>query len=100
MHKGKDIARPSRLDILAADNGTVTFAGWSGGYGNKVKITHNNGYKTTYSHMKPLSVQTGQTVSKGTQIGVMGETGNSTGVHLHIELYKNGQLKDFLQYIK
>lgn len=99
-HKGTDIARPSKLDILAADNGTVTFAGWSGGYGNKIEITHNNGYKTTYSHMKSLSVQTGETVVKGTQIGVMGATGNSTGIHLHIELFKNGQLKDFLQYAK
>lgn len=99
LHKGTDIARPSDLSILSADNGTVTFAGWNGGYGNKIEISHNNGYKTIYAHLNSISVNVGQTVEKGSKIGIMGTTGDSTGVHLHIELYKNGQLKNFLDYV-
>ncbi|WP_226038275.1 M23 family metallopeptidase [Aquibacillus saliphilus] len=90
-HKGMDIAGVSNRSILAADNGVVESAGWdSGGYGNKVVINHNNGYKTIYAHLSSLSVSSGQTVTKGSKLGVMGSTGNSTGVHLHIEVYKNG----------
>ncbi|KAB8136833.1 M23 family metallopeptidase [Gracilibacillus oryzae] len=92
-HKGIDIARPSGRSILAADNGTVVEAGYnSGGYGNKIVIDHNNGYRTVYAHMSSISVSVGQTVEKGSTIGVMGSTGNSTGVHLHFEVHKNGSL--------
>lgn len=99
MHKGTDIARPRNLSILAADNGIVTFAGWDGGYGNKIVINHNNGFKTIYAHLRSIDVKVGQTVARGSTIGIMGTTGNSTGVHLHIELYKNGRLKNFLDYV-
>ncbi|MDF2558290.1 MAG: peptidase [Bacillales bacterium] len=98
-HKGLDIARPSNYTIKAADNGTVTFAGWDSGYGNKIEINHNNGLKTVYAHLKSLSVSSGQVVSKGQQIGVMGSTGNSTGVHLHFEVYENGALRNPLNYV-
>ncbi|WP_407268507.1 peptidoglycan DD-metalloendopeptidase family protein [Radiobacillus sp. PE A8.2] len=98
IHKGTDIAGVSDRSILAADNGTVTFTGWDGGYGNKIVIDHNNGYKTIYAHLQSINVKPGQTVAKGTKMGVMGTTGNSTGVHLHIELYKNGRLKDLQDY--
>lgn len=92
-HKGIDIARPANRTIKAADNGTVVQAGWdSGGYGNRIVISHNNGYKTTYSHLNSIKVRVGQVVSKGQSIGIMGRTGNSTGVHLHFEVYKNGGL--------
>ncbi|MFB4168788.1 peptidoglycan DD-metalloendopeptidase family protein [Virgibacillus sp. JSM 102003] len=95
MHKGMDIAQPSNRSILAADNGTVVSAGWdSGGYGNKIVINHNNGMKTIYAHLSSISVSPGQTVEKGSKIGVMGTTGNSTGVHLHFEVYKNGSLEN------
>lgn len=94
MHKGMDIAQPSSPTILAADNGTVVSAGWdSGGYGNKIIINHNNGMRTVYAHLSSISVSPGQTVEKGQKIGVMGSTGNSTGVHLHFELYKDGSLQ-------
>lgn len=99
IHKGTDIARPERLDILAADNGTVVFAGWDGNYGNKIVVSHNNGYKTIYAHLESIDVTSGQVVEKGRKMGVMGTTGLSTGVHLHIELYKDGVLKDFLKYV-
>ncbi|GAA0334761.1 hypothetical protein GCM10008967_26960 [Bacillus carboniphilus] len=99
MHKGIDIARPYDRTIKASDNGVVVEAGWDGGYGNKVVINHNNGYKTVYAHLSSISVSVGQTVPKGSKIGVMGSTGNSTGVHLHFEIYQNGKLKNPLDYI-
>jgi murein DD-endopeptidase MepM/ murein hydrolase activator NlpD len=95
LHKGIDIARPSNPTIKAADNGVVTFAGWdSGGYGNKVIINHQNGFTTLYGHMSSISVSVGQTVSKGQAIGIMGATGDATGVHLHFEVSKNGALQN------
>ena len=95
FHRGIDIARPSNKSILAADNGTVTSAGWDGsGYGNKVTINHNNGITTLYAHLSSIDVKVGQTVSQGQKIGVMGSTGNSTGVHLHFEILQNGKLKN------
>lgn len=90
MHKGIDIARPSSYSILASDNGVVTAAGWDGTYGNRIIIAHNNGYETLYAHLSSIDVSVGQTVPKGTKIGVMGSTGRSTGVHLHFEVFKNG----------
>jgi len=98
LHKGIDIARPSNLAIKAADNGTVVEAGYSGGFGNKITINHNNGMKTIYAHLSSIDVRVGQTVTKGQQIGVMGSTGNSTGTHLHFEVYVNGSLKNPLDY--
>ncbi|MGG0717551.1 M23 family metallopeptidase [Robertmurraya massiliosenegalensis] len=100
LHKGIDIARPSDRTIKASDNGIVKSAGWSGGYGNKVVINHQNGYETVYAHLSSIDVEVGQTVSKGMKIGVMGSTGNSTGVHLHFEIYKNGNLENPLNYLK
>lgn len=99
LHKGIDIARPSDRTIKAADNGVVTSAGYSSSYGYKVEIDHQNGYRTLYAHLDSLSVKTGETVTKGSKLGDMGSTGNSTGVHLHFELYKDGQLKNPLDYI-
>ncbi|MEH7414028.1 M23 family metallopeptidase [Neobacillus drentensis] len=99
MHKGIDIARPSNKTIKAADNGVVVFAGWSNGYGNKIIIDHHNGFRTLYGHMSSLNVKAGQTVSKGTAIGIMGATGDATGVHLHFEVYKNGSLVNPLSYL-
>jgi murein DD-endopeptidase MepM/ murein hydrolase activator NlpD len=100
MHKGIDIARPSDRTIKAADNGVVVSAGWGGGYGNKIVIDHRNGYRTLYGHMSSLKVKVGQTVSKGTAIGIMGATGDATGVHLHFEVYKNGSLVNPLSYLR
>lgn len=98
-HKGIDIVRPSNRAILAADNGTVTYAGWMNGYGYTVKINHNNGYRTLYGHLASLDVSQGQTVAKGDKIGVMGSTGRSTGIHLHFELHKNGEIRNPVNYL-
>jgi murein DD-endopeptidase MepM/ murein hydrolase activator NlpD len=99
-HKGIDIARPSNRTIKAADNGKVVSAGYDGGYGNKIVIDHQNGLRTVYAHLDSISVSVGQTVSQGSAIGVMGSTGNSTGVHLHFEVYKNGALQNPANYLK
>ncbi|KMJ60420.1 peptidase M23 [Bacillus sp. LL01] len=99
MHKGIDIARPSDRTIKAADNGVVESAGWDGGYGNKIVINHQNGMKTTYAHLDSMSVSVGETVSRGSKIGVMGTTGQSTGIHLHFEVHQDGKLKDPMQYL-
>ncbi|WP_210367607.1 peptidoglycan DD-metalloendopeptidase family protein [Bacillus sp. REN3] len=100
MHKGIDIARPSNHTIKAADNGVVVSAGYDGGYGNKVVIDHRNGYRTVYAHLASISVSAGQTVQGGSKIGVMGRTGDSTGVHLHFEVYQNGKLIDPLTKLR
>lgn len=98
-HKGIDIARPSNRTIKAADNGKVVSAGYDGGYGNKIVIDHQNGLRTVYAHLESIGVSVGQTVSQGSAIGVMGSTGDSTGVHLHFEVYKNGALQNPLSYV-
>ena len=98
IHKGIDIARPSNYTIKAADHGIVVSAGWDGGYGNKVVIDHQNGYRTVYAHLKSIGVSYGQKVEKGAAIGVMGSTGDSTGIHLHFEVYKNGARQNPLNY--
>ena len=100
LHKGIDIARPSNFTIKAADHGVVVSAGWdNSGYGNKIIIDHQNGLRTLYAHLKSVSVSPGQKIEKGSVIGVMGSTGHSTGIHLHFEVYKNGQLQNPLNYL-
>ena len=100
FHKGIDIARPNNLTIKAADNGVVIFAGWDGDFGNKIEIDHRNGFHTIYGHMSSLKVHVGQTVKKGQAIGIMGQAGDATGVHLHFEVHQNGVLKNPLSYLK
>ncbi len=100
FHKGIDIAGVSNRSILAADNGVVESAGWdNGGYGNRVVINHNNGFKTTYNHMSKILVHAGQVVRKGQVVGIMGETGDATGVHLHFEVIRNGQIVNPSRYV-
>lgn len=92
LHRGIDIARPSNRAILAADNGVVVSTGVEGTYGNRIVIDHKNGYRTLYAHLASMDVTPGQTVTAGQQIGVMGTTGRSTGLHLHFEVTQNGTL--------
>ena len=96
-HGAIDIASNQSPPILAAADGTVTFAGWSGGLGNAIQIDHGNGFVTTYGHLKSIAVHAGQAVKQGQQIGVMGSTGHSTGPHLHfIVQYRGGILNPLL----
>lgn len=87
-HPGVDIANRAAPNVLAADSGTVTVAGWldNTGYGNRVMIDHHNGYITLYGHLQKIYVVGGQNVRRGDAIGQMGSTGRSTGTHLHFEI--------------
>ncbi|MDG4859783.1 LysM peptidoglycan-binding domain-containing M23 family metallopeptidase [Streptomyces sp. T-3] len=85
-HTGTDFVVPSGTPIKAIGEGTVVSAGWSGSYGNEVVIQHADGHYSQYAHMTSLNVSTGQSVDGGTQIGLSGSTGNSTGPHLHFEV--------------
>lgn len=96
-HNGTDFVSDER-GILASDNGKVTFAGWKSGYGNCIIIDHGNGYKTLYGHLSKLGVRQDEVVKKGETIGVMGSTGNSTGIHLHFEIIKNGSQQNPMKY--
>lgn len=98
IHRGIDLVSKNRT-IMAADNGKVTFAGSQKSYGNVVIIDHGNGYETLYAHLSSISVSKGDKVQKGDKIGVMGSTGNSTGVHLHFEIHKNGKHQNPLSYL-
>jgi len=97
QHKGIDII--GNKNIMAADNGVVEFAGKKNGLGNAIIIDHQNGFKTVYGHLSKISVKKGQAVEKGQVIGIMGSTGNSTGVHLHFEIHKNGKVKNPKDYL-
>ena len=94
MHDGIDIGANNGTPIYATHDGTVTFAGWEdGGYGNKVSI-ENGGLMTFYAHMEQVLVSEGTQVTKGTLIGLVGDTGYSDGDHLHMGLYNNGKSED------
>jgi murein DD-endopeptidase MepM/ murein hydrolase activator NlpD len=97
-HTGMDIASNQGTAVYACDSGTVALAGWNGGYGNCIIIDHGNGYRTLYGHLSVISVSEGQTVSQGNTIGQVGSTGNSTGPHLHLEVFKNGNRIDPEQF--
>lgn len=100
LHKGNDLAGSRGSPILATGDGVVTFAGRQSGYGLLVKIRHARGYETYYAHMSSIRVKQGQRVSRGDQIGGMGNTGRSTGVHLHYEVRLNGKAINPLPYMK
>jgi murein DD-endopeptidase MepM/ murein hydrolase activator NlpD len=86
FHAGMDIDGERGDLVNAPAAGTVTKAGWQGGYGNMVEIDHGNGLITRYGHMSKLNVEVGETVVRGQLIGFVGSTGRSTGPHLHYEL--------------
>ena len=87
---------------VAADGGTVIQAstGWNGGYGNIVKIQHGNGLVTVYAHLQSIKVVAGQQVSRGQTIGLVGNSGRSSGPHLHFEVIKNGVKVNPLNYVR
>lgn len=100
VHDGIDLGSESSNTVTAADDGVVIYAGWSnGGYGNTVLIDHGNGFQSVYAHLSAITVSCGQSVSQGSQIGVVGSTGNSTGPHLHFEIRYNGVADNPHNYI-
>jgi biotin carboxyl carrier protein len=98
-HEGIDVTAPMGSPIEAPAAGTVTDAGWESGYGNTVTIDHGYGLVTKFAHCSKLLVKTGQHVSRGTKIALVGNTGLATGPHLHYEVHVNGRPVDPLKYV-
>lgn len=89
-HEGMDIAGPTGTPIVAPGDGHVTFSGYRGGYGNTVKIDHGYGITTVYAHCSRIFVQDGDRVKRGEVVAAVGNTGSSTGPHLHYEVHLDG----------
>jgi len=100
FHEGIDFKGKSGDNIYATGAGVVTKAFRNGSYGNFVEIDHTNGYKTTFAHMKKFKVAVGDTVKRGQLIGLVGNTGRSTGPHLHYELLYKGKPINPLKYMQ
>lgn len=98
-HNAVDWGIPRGSSVVASSGGTVTKAGWGGGYGYCIFIKHPGGAETRYAHLSKVQVSVGQTVKQGQKIGLTGNTGVSTGPHLHFELRLNGKPVDPLAYI-
>jgi murein DD-endopeptidase MepM/ murein hydrolase activator NlpD len=103
MHNGIDIAAPDGTRVSAAESGVVTFAGYAGGFGNFVVVSHRTvdgrDLSTAYAHMESIAVREGQLVDRGDRVGAVGNTGNSTGNHLHFEVRLGGDPVDPLDYV-
>lgn len=99
FHTGVDLKATLNTDVIAAESGTVIYAGWRGGYGKCVIIDHGGGYSTLYAHNNVLKVSVGQTIQRGQVIAGAGTTGYSTGVHSHFEVRINGQHTNPTGYI-
>ena len=100
LHGGVDLAVDEGTPVYAADNGKVIVAEDSGnGYGSYIILDHQNGFKTLYGHNSQLLVSVGDVVGKGDKIALSGNTGNSTGPHLHFEVQVNDEKVDPTQYV-
>ena len=100
FHSGLDISIPQGTPVTATADGVVSISGWNAGAGNLVVLEHGFGFSTAYAHNKSLAVTVGQRVKRGEIISYSGSTGNSTGPHLHYEVWKNGRAinpKGFLE---
>lgn len=98
-HNGIDIAVWYNTPVIAAASGKVIFVGWNGGYGWSVEIEHGYGYSTYYAHLNKIKVDKGDRVDSGEMVGLSGNSGKSTGPHLHYEVRKNGIPKDPRKFI-
>ncbi|MEI6098770.1 MAG: M23 family metallopeptidase [Alphaproteobacteria bacterium] len=100
MHEGQDLAGDYGSPIYATADGTVTYAGWENGYGRLIRITHAFGIETRYGHLSQIRVDVGQKVSRGERIGDMGNSGRSTGTHLHYEVRLSGSAVNPMTFIR
>ena len=98
FHEGMDFTAPVGTDIFATGNGIVTYAGWRQGYGETIEIDHGFNYATRYAHCSKLMVRVGQKVKRGDVIALVGNTGKSTGPHLHYEVHYLGRPIDPRNY--
>ncbi len=99
FHEGLDIATQSGNPIRAPSNGIVSYAGWESGFGNTVVIDHGYGITTLYGHMSKIEVKTGEIVKRGQTIGLVGDTGFSTGPHVHYQVMINGIPVNPMRYL-
>jgi murein DD-endopeptidase MepM/ murein hydrolase activator NlpD len=99
LHKGLDFAGKAGDNVIATASGIVTWAGERFGYGHLVEIDHGDGYVSRYGHNDTLKVSVGDVVTKGQPIAQMGNTGRSTGVHVHYEVIRNGKQIDPLPFV-
>jgi murein DD-endopeptidase MepM/ murein hydrolase activator NlpD len=90
LHAGEDFAAPVGTPVHAISSGVIVFAGYDAGYGNKVEIRHWDGTCSWYGHLSKIDVKVGQKVDPGQLIGLVGDTGHSTGPHLHLEIHPHG----------
>ncbi len=93
-HTGLDFAAATGTPVFSALAGKVVESGWGGAYGNHIIVRHDNGVETLYAHLNSAAVSTGDRVLRGQRIGAVGNTGNSSGPHLHFEVIKNGEQRD------
>jgi murein DD-endopeptidase MepM/ murein hydrolase activator NlpD len=100
MHEGTDMAGAYGTPIFATADGVIVHAGWDNGYGRLVKIKHDFGVETRYAHLSQIRVEVGQRVSRGDRIGDMGNSGRSTGTHLHYEVRLGGDAVNPMTFIK
>ena len=100
MHKGVDWACPVGTAIMASCGGTVVQAGWMGGYGYCITLKHPDGRQTRYGHLSKILVSVGQSVKQGQKIALSGNTGRSTGPHVHFEILINGSQVNPLKYLE
>ena len=100
MHEGTDLAGAYGTPIYATADGVVSFASWDTGYGRLIKIKHAFGIETRYGHLSQIRVEVGQRVSRGDRIGDMGNSGRSTGTHLHYEVRLSGSAVNPMTFIK
>ncbi len=98
FHEGMDFAAPTGSDIYSTGDGVVTKTEYSGGYGLTVVVDHGFGYETLYAHMSKTSVMKGSVIKRGQILGKVGNTGISTGPHLHYEVHKNGRTVNPIDY--
>jgi murein DD-endopeptidase MepM/ murein hydrolase activator NlpD len=100
MHTGLDMRGEPGDPVRATANGTVTFAGWQGGYGKMVEIDHGNGVSTRYGHLSSIDTEVGHMIKTGQIIGKVGTTGRSTGPHLHYETRIDGEAVDPQRFLR
>jgi murein DD-endopeptidase MepM/ murein hydrolase activator NlpD len=100
IHTGIDLRGDKGDPVRVTANGTVSIAGWQGGYGNMVEVDHGNGFSTRYGHMSQIDVKVGQAVRIGQTIGLIGSTGRSTGPHLHYETRIDGEPVDPQKFLR
>ena len=98
-HNGLDLKAPSRTMVFSPASGTVVFAGWKGHYGRVIEIDHGNGITTLYAHLHKILVETGEVVEVSDRIGLVGNSGRTTGSHLHYEIKVDGRPTDPIKFL-